>query len=143
MLARNTMVLMKLFLILVCFSNIAWAQSWGGPVNTNRHRGDSIVGFAMNISKWFTTRLKPEDQALHSQAVYHALNNLENGELVEWFNDRTDAQGKARIVYTYPGNGDVCRRVHSWVRFGADSRSYEDTACFNASINNWNFIDKY
>ncbi len=87
--------------------------------------------------------MKPEDQAMHTQAVYHALNNLENGELVEWFNDRTDAQGKARIVYTWPANGNICRRVHSWVRLGADEKSFEDTACLYANTNVWKFVDKY
>jgi surface antigen len=80
---------------------------------------------------------------MHTQSVYHALNNLENGELVEWFNHRTDAQGKTRIVYTYPGSGNICRRVHSWVRFGADEKSFQDTACYNNTTNSWNFIDKY
>jgi len=143
MLAKNLMVIGKWFLILVCTSNLCFAQSWETPVTDNWKRSDSIPGFVFNISKWFTKRLKPEDQAIHSQSVYHALNNLENGELVEWFNHRTDAEGKARIVYTYPGNGNICRRVHSWIRFGADEKSFQDTACYNTATNAWVFIDKY
>lgn len=143
MLAKNMMVLGKLCLILVCTSNIALAQSWQGPVYNNIRNADSLIGFTINITKWFTKRLKPEDQAMHSQSVYHALNNLENGETVEWFNDRTDAQGRSRIVYTWPANGNICRRVHSWVRFGADEKSFQDTACYNTATNSWNFIDKY
>jgi surface antigen len=136
------MVLGKLCLILACTNN-AVAQSWNTPIYRNWSSNDSLAGFAINMTKWFSKRLKPEDQAMHTQSVYHALNNLENGELVEWFNDRTDAQGKARIVYTYPANGNVCRRIHSWVRFGADEKTFEDTACFYNSINGWKFIDKY
>jgi len=138
---RNLMVLGKLCLILVCSNS--FAQSWQTPIYNNWSRGDTLIGFTYNISKYLTTRLKKEDQALHSQAVYHALNNLENGEVVEWFNDRTDAQGKAKIVYTFPASGNICRRVHSWVRYGADSKSFEDTACRNTAVNTWNFIDKY
>lgn len=138
---KNMMVLGKLCLILVCTNS--YAQSWETPVYQNWQRTDSIVGFAFNVTKWFTKRLKPEDQAMHSQSVYHALNNLENGEVVEWFNHRTDAQGKARIVYTYPGSGNICRRIHSWVRFGADEKSFQDTACYNNTTNTWIFIDKY
>ena len=141
MLAKNMMVLGKLCLILVCSNS--FAQSWETPIYNNWNRGDTLLGFAYNMSKFFSKRLKPEDQALHSQSVYHALNNLENGEVVEWFNDRTDAQGKTRIVYTFPANGHICRRVHSWVRFGIDSKNFEDTACFNTVLNTWKFIDKY
>jgi len=93
----------------------------------------------INLSRYFGTQLKPQDRELHRQAVYHALNNLENGEAVEWFNDRTDAQGKARIVMTTPANGGYCRRVHSWVRLGADQRAFEDTACYNVTTKTWNF----
>jgi surface antigen len=138
---KNMMVLGKLCLILVCSNS--YAQSWQTPVYNNWNSGDSLFGFAYNMTKFFSKRLKPEDQALHSQSVYHALSNLENGETVEWFNDRTDAQGKAKIVYTFPANGSICRRVHSWVRFGVDSKNFEDTACFNNVLNTWNFIDKY
>lgn len=141
MLVKNMMVLGKLCLILVCTNS--FAQSWETPIFDNWRRTDSIVGFAYNITKYFSQRLKPEDQAMHSQSVYHALNNLENGEVVEWFNHRTDAQGKARIVYTYPGNGDICRRIHSWVRYGIDQKSFQDTACYNNTSNMWIFIDKY
>lgn len=138
---KNMMVLGKLCLILVCTNS--FAQSWETPIYDNWRRSDNFIGFAYNISKYLSKRLKPEDQAMHSQSVYHALNNLENGELVEWFNHRTDAQGKARIVYTYPGNGDICRRVHSWVRYGRDEKSFQDTACYNNTSKAWVFIDKY
>lgn len=139
---KNMMVLGKLCLILVCSNNV-YAESWTGPSIPNYATQQSIMGLTMNLMKWFSKRMKPEDQALHTQAVYHALNNLENGEVVEWFNDRTDAQGKARIVYTWPGNGNICRRVHSWVRLGADEKAFEDTACFYNSTNGWKFVDKY
>jgi len=98
------------------------------------------VQILINLSKYFSTQLKPQDKELHRQAVYHALNNLENGEMVEWFNDRTDAQGKARIVMTIPANGSYCRRVHSWIRLGSEERAFEDTACYNVTTKTWNFF---
>ena len=142
MLAKNLMVLGKLFLILVCSSN-AFAQSWEAPIFNRWANNDSILGLTYNLSKFASSRLKKEDRALHTQAVYHSLNNVENGEMVEWFNDRNDSQGKVKIVYTYPANGNICRRVHSWVRLGVDERSFEDTACFYNNIKSWKFIDKY
>lgn len=139
---KNMMVIGKLFLILVCSNNV-FAQSWETPIYNNWKRNDSIFGLVFNLTKYFSRSLKPEDQAMHSQTVFHALNNLENGEMVEWFNHRTDAQGMAKIVYTYPGSGDICRRVHSYVRYGADEKSFQDTACYNSTSKAWVFIDKY
>lgn len=134
---RNLMVLGKLFLILACTNS--YAQSWDSPINNRWHNNDSGIGILLNLSKYFTTQLKSQDRELHRHAVYHALNNLENGETAEWFNDRTDAQGKARIVMTVPANGSICRRVYSWVRLGAQERSFEDTACYNVTSKMWNF----
>ena len=137
MLAKNLTVLGKLCLILVCTNS--YAQSWEAPIFNRWANNDSLLGMTYNISKFVGSRLKKQDQALHTQAVYHALNNLENGETAEWFNDRTDAQGKAVIVMTMPTNGSYCRRIHSWVRLGADERAFEDTACYNVTTKTWNF----
>jgi surface antigen len=137
MLVKNMMVLGKLFLILVCTNS--YAQSWESPINQRWHPNESSVQILINLSRYFSTQLKPQDKELHRHAVYHALNNLENGEVAEWFNDRTDAQGKVRIVMTTPANGSYCRRVHSWVRLGSEDRAFEDTACYNVTTKTWNF----
>ena len=112
-------------------------------MNQDRVKNDGFLAFAYNMSIYYGSRLGKMDNALHTQAVYHALNNLENGETVEWFNDRSDSQGKARIVYTIPGSGTICRRIHSWVRVNSRANSYEDTACYNNNTNTWVFVDKY
>lgn len=138
---KNMMVLGKLCLILV--STNSYAQSWISPINQNWSRSETFLGFAYNISKHFSTRLSKEDSALHTQAVYHALENLDNGELVQWYNDRSDSHGRVRIVYTWQGSGNICRRVFSWVRFAENARNFEDTACYNMNTKTWNFVDKY
>lgn len=138
---KNIMALGKLFLILACSNS--YAQSWTGPMNRDRIKNDGLLAFTYNMSVYYGSRLPKADNALHSQAVYHALNNLDNGELIEWYNDRTNSHGKARIVYTIPGSGTICRRIHSWVQTADRSNNYEDTACYNNNTNSWTFVDKY
>lgn len=139
---KNMMVLTKLCLILVC-SNNAFAESFSSVSCTKQVATVSATDFLFNMSRCMKTRLKDEDHKLHNQAIHFALNNADNGELVEWINERTDAQGKARIVYTWMGSGNVCRRVHSWVRYGIDEKTYEDTACQDPGKQTWQFVDKY
>lgn len=131
------MVLGKLCLILACTNS--YAQSWESPINQRWYPNESGLHILLNLTKYFSTQLKPQDKELHRQAVYHALTNLDNGEKVEWFNDRTDAQGIARVVMTIPANGSYCRRIHSWVRLGSEERAFEDTACYNVTTKMWNF----
>jgi surface antigen len=138
---KSLMVLGKLCLILACSNS--YAQSWSGPVNRDRIKNDSFLAFAYNMSIFYGSRLGKFDNAMHTQAVYHALNSLDNGESVEWYNDRNNSHGKARIVYTIPGGGTICRRIHSWVQIGNSSNNFEDTACYNNNTNTWTFVDKY
>ena len=138
---KSIMALGKLFLILVCSNS--YAQSWSGPVNQDRIKNDGFLAFAYNMSIYYGSRLNKFDNAMHTQAVYHALNSLDNGETVEWYNDRNNSYGKARIVYTVPGSGTICRRIHSQVRLANSVNTYEDTACYNNNTNTWTFVDKY
>ena len=73
---KNIMVLGKLFLILACTNS--YAQSWSGPMNQDRVKNDGFLAFAYNMSIYYGSRLGKMDNALHTQAVYHAINNLEN-----------------------------------------------------------------
>lgn len=117
------MVLGSLFLL----SN-ASAQSW---------EIRSLAGFFVN------SHVSSKDAELHGQAVYHALNNLENGEVVEWYNDARGSHGKAMVVLTYPARAGQCRRVHSYMRINHNSYSYTDTACLDNNRRTWTFVDKY
>lgn len=138
MLAKKWMVLTKLCLILAHSS--VNAQSWDKP-HHNPFAGQ-LSGTAWFLGKIFETRMDKDDQAFHSQAVYHALNNAVEGQDVSWFNDRAGSQGLVRIVYTHPASGGWCRRLHSYVMFKNITKTYEDTACYNTHTNTWSWITK-
>jgi surface antigen len=122
-LVKSLMVLGNLCL----FSNVN-AQSW---------EKTSMVGILIN------SHVSAQDTVLHGQAVYHALNNLENGEVVEWYNDARGSHGKAFVVVTYPARAGQCRRVYSYMRINRNSYSYTDTACLDNNRRTWTFVDKY
>lgn len=132
------MVLTKLCLILAHYN--VNAQSWERP-HHNPFAGQP-GGTSWLLGKVFETRMDKEDQAYHSQAVYHALNNTVEGQDVFWYNDRAGSQGMARIVYTHPSSGGWCRRLHSYVQFKNIQKTYEDTACYNTHTKTWSWITK-
>ena len=141
MLAKNLMAAGKLCLILVVSSN-CYAQSWTRPLFQDWTPDSGIVGMLYNAAQYHTTKLNGRDQDYHTQAVYHALNNAENGELVEWFSDRSDSMGKVQIAMTWSSNGDICRRLHHYVRSGSRDRAWGETACTQGNTNRWVFTDK-
>ena len=132
------MGLMKWSLTLVCTS--VNAQSWEQP-HHNPFAGQ-LSGTAWFLGKIFETRMDKEDQAHHSQAVYHVLNNAVEGQDVSWFNDRAGSQGLVRVVYTQPSSGGWCRRIHSFVSFKGIQKTYEDTACYNVHTKTWSWLYK-
>jgi surface antigen len=141
MLAKNLTALGKLCLILLV-SGSAHAQSWSQPLFSDWQKNDSIVGIVYNASKWYSTRLDKTDSLYHSQAVYHALNNAENGQTVEWFNDYEGSHGKVLIAMTWPANGDICRRIHHYVSKDRTEKSWGETACMNNNTHQWVFQNK-
>lgn len=132
------MVLTKLCLILA--STSASSQSWESP-HHNPYAGQ-LSGTAIFLGKIFETRMDKQDQAYHSQAVYHALNNAVEGQDVSWFNDGNNSRGLVRVVYTQPSSGGWCRRIHSFVLFKNITKTYEDTACYNTHTKTWTWIYK-
>ena len=141
MLAKNLTGLGKLFLILAVSGNV-YAQSWTQSLNTDWQYNGGVVGFVYNSAKWFGSRLSQGDQVYHTQAVYHALDNADNGESVDWYNDYEGSMGKVMIAASWPANGDICRRIHHYIRTKNNSKSWGDTACLNANSKRWVFTDK-
>lgn len=128
------MVLGKLYLLLAI--NTAHAQGWNNPAFDS-------TGTMSIMARIFGTNLSKEDVSTHRQAVYHALNNAENGETVVWYNNATDSDGKAMIAWTSPTNGGMCRRIYSYIRIKSNMSSYQDTACLDINRKTWSFVDKY
>ncbi len=135
------MVLGKLCLILAC--SVSHAQSWQSSTYKGWYQHDGVAGFVYNLSRHFAAKLDRQDAAFHSRAVYFALTNSETGELIEWYNDQNYSHGKVKIIATWTGNGDICRRVYSYVIANRHNHTYEDTACYNNTSKTWNFVDKY
>jgi len=139
---KSGMALGKLFLLLA-LANTANAQSWHSPAFESWADPRTGAGLVYNLAKWFSASLSKEDLIKHRSAVHHALNNLDNGEVVEWRNEWVNTEGKVQIAYTWPNRGVICRRVYSWVRVKDNSRAYEDTACLDNNQKTWTFVDKY
>jgi surface antigen len=95
------------------------------------------------MNKHLSDGLDRSDTVAHTKAVYFALNNLQTGEVAEWYNDANSSHGKAQIKMTWTASGEVCRMIYSYVITRRNSFTYEDKACYNNARHTWNFVDKY
>ena len=137
MLAKSLTALGKLCLILAC-TNV-WANSWEESRSREPAITMGVIDTAVGLIKYYSQRIDKENARYHSTAAYFALDNLETGEVAEWYNDRLGSKGVVRIIATWTGNGDICRRMYSYVLESRKSFTYEDTACYNKNRNMWEF----
>lgn len=104
-----------------------------------QNRGSGLTIF-LNWAGWFRGSLDDESQRLHEQAMFLALENAKNGELVSWQNRKGTESGRIKVVATNAVQGGVCRRVLVELSVGRNVRNLNETACINFSTNNWHFI---
>lgn len=93
-----------------------------------------------NYIKWSSNRLDPYDQKQQEQAVFFALNNLQNGQETNWYNGNTGSRGRVRIIMTYPRDSGYCRVIQSQITYKGKSREFKEEACINAVENTWRFV---
>jgi surface antigen len=134
--ARSLTVVGKLFLSTLLVANLAYADNLPSSVR-GRAQGYDVNG---GLKSWFGGgKLPAEDQRTHLQAILTALNNLQNGEIAEWFNPYTNNDGQVRVVYTTNTGNGFCRVFQTLVRINGDVTQYQETACVSGDKNSWNF----
>ena len=142
------MVVGRLLILSLCISLTACgtptrtyiSDSVGSSANTSYSPNTSYISIVSNFAKWKSYKLPVEDQLLQEQAVFFALNNLQNGETTRWYNGNTGAQGAVRVAMTYPQGSGYCRVIMSQIFYNGKQRDFKETACVNAVDNSWRFI---
>ena len=103
MLAKSFQVITKC-LILASIASSALATevplSATNGVRQDYQPNGSIVAMGVNLFKVFSGSLNAEDKQTHTMTVLHAMQNLDNGEIAEWYNPANDTAGRVRVVMT-------------------------------------------
>jgi surface antigen len=142
MLAKSMTVLGKLLTAAIFISNTAYANSWDKPVYQTEVYSTSGPALIFNAYRNLFSRLNKEDSLKHQQAVFHALNRLDNGEVTTWYSYDGYHTGQVQVMATTKLNGDMCRRLYSVITLKSDQRSFEEWACYKTNTNTWVFADK-
>ena len=72
-------------------STISSVQSAYQPAN-------SYVGIIANFTQWQWYRLPDIDRKAQEQAMFFALDNVDNGESSSWYNNETGTNGTVMVV---------------------------------------------
>ena len=147
---------MKLFKVIIVlssllFSTIALAGS-KTPGDTKGTIGDmpepqwlgddlkySMPAYLFRKTQFMRFRLNGTEKKLHESAVFFALTNVENGKIVSWYSKERLANGKVRIIHSYPISGGYCRTYQAYIKVNGKERHMTNNACKYIGTPSWSF----
>ena len=148
---------MRLFKVIIVLSslfvlsNTALAAS-NNPVDTNGTIGSmptptllgndlkySMPAYLFRYTQFMRFRLNKTEKKLHESAVFFALTNADNGKIVSWYSKKRLANGKVRIIHSYPISGGYCRTYQAYIKVNGKERHTTNNACKYIGTPSWSF----
>ena len=142
----NGILLLALISLLGACSSTTGVQTYNttdtttSSVQSTYQPSNGYVGIVVNLTKWHWYRLPAEDRLKQEQAVYFALDNVENGDGTSWYNNDTGTNGEVLIVSTYPMGSGYCRVMLSKLNYKGKLRHFKETACRETGQDGWRFL---
>ena len=87
----------------------------------------------------FVYQLKRDERKMHQAAVYYALENAPDFEIVEWYSKKRKAAGKVRVIDSYPLSGGYCRFYQGLIQVMNKARTSTIMACKMSGSAGWSF----
>ena len=75
----------------------------------------------------------------HTQSVYFAINNLDDGETMSWHDNPSSSHGTVRILVTQNFGGKTCRMINSNIANSYKNRNFTQYACTTNQGRTWQF----
>ena len=87
----------------------------------------------------FVYQLKRDEKKMHQAAVYYALENAPDFEIVEWYSKKRKAGGKVRVIHSYPVSAGYCRFYQGLIQVKNKARTGIIMACKSITSVGWSF----
>ena len=145
---KNLMAIGKLFLTTVIASILglsgAFAQtSAGDSVTGPFNPGNNYVSFLVNWMNYNGGLLDSYDKKLYRQSLMIMLDNVPNGQVMEWRSEKNQTvYGHMRVVYGYQTSNGYCRVYQSEVFNNGNANSWQEFACRSLDTPQWTFYNK-
>ena len=146
---------MRLFKVIIVLSSILWGTALAEsntPGDTRGTIGDmpepmilgddlkySMPAYLFRKTQFMRFRLNSTEKKLHESAVFFALTNAENGKIVSWYSKKRLANGKVRIIHSYPISGGYCRTYQAYIKLNGKERHMTNNACKYIGSPSWSF----
>ena len=99
----------------------------------------SMPAFLWRQTQFLRFRLKKDEKKMHKSAVFFMLQSAGNGEIVSWYSDKRLANGKVRVIHSYPTGSGVCRTYQAYIKVNGAERHMTNNACKKVWSIGWSF----
>ena len=146
---------MRLFKVIIVLSSILWGTALAGSNTPGDARGTigdmpepmilgddlkySMPAYLFRKTQFMRFRLNSTEKKLHESAVFFALTNAENGKIVSWYSKERLANGKVRVIHSYPISGGYCRTYQAYIKLNGKERHMTNNACKYIGSPSWSF----
>ena len=99
----------------------------------------SMPAYLFRRTQFLRFRLNKDEKKMHESAVFFALTNTENGKIVSWYSKKRLANGKVRVIHSYPISGGYCRTYQAYIKLNGKERHMTNNACKYVGSPSWSF----
>ena len=99
----------------------------------------SMPAFLWRATQFMRFRLNKDEKNMHQSAVFFMLNEAGNGEIVSWYSDKRLANGKVRVIHSYPISGGYYRTYQAYIKLNGTERHMTNNACKYIGSPSWSF----
>ena len=148
---------MKLFKVITVLISLAIgtasANEWSkSPNETNEVFGTmpypqlfsndilySMMTMGFSSTQYMSQKLTKQEKKLHESAVFFMLENAPNSKIVSWYSKNRLANGKVRVIHSYPVGGGFCRTYQAYIKISNKERHTTNIACKESGFESWRF----
>lgn len=84
-------------------------------------------------------RMPAEASRKHVETVYFVINNLPDGQVMQWQDHNSTSSGSVTVLMTQSYGGSYCRLVNSQIYKGSKSRNISEYACTTDNGRRWSW----
>jgi len=116
-----------------------------GSMPTPKLLGDdlkySMPAFLWRQTQFMRFRLNKEEKSMHQSAVFFMLQDVPNGKIVSWYSKKRLANGKVRVIHSYPISGGYCRTYQAYIKLNGKEKHTTNNACKYIGSPSWSFYN--
>ena len=99
----------------------------------------SMPAFLFRRTQYLKFSLTKAERKMHQSAVFFMLQEVPNGKIVSWYSKKRLANGKVRVIHSYPISGGYCRTYQAYIKINGKERHMTNNACKYLYAPSWSF----